>query len=301
MKNIHNSQFSNHIHTLGFLGAMAGLLGLLGWFLAGIGGVKLALMVSLIYFFFSPALPTRMIMRAYRAKPLHPRAAPILFNITRTLSMRAGLEVQPALYLLPGKGLNAFATGTRQDPAVCLSYGLIRALDTDELAGIIGHEITHIKQNDMRVMALAGTFGRMTGMVSLVGQILMVMYLPVLISGQSPFPFFPLLVMVFAPAVSLLMHLALSRTREYSADLGSARLTGNPRALASALGKIEMIHKRAWHRMFIPGRVAAPNTLMSTHPPTKERIRRLLSLTGQHALSRAGRPARFGHPLGWTS
>ncbi|WP_022665509.1 zinc metalloprotease HtpX [Desulfospira joergensenii] len=264
------------VHTGLMLVSMAGILGLLGWMIAGAAGFKTALILTVLGLVLTPNLPSYLIMRAARARPLHPQAGPALYRLTRTLAQRAGLKQMPALYVLPTAKLNAFAAGTPEDPAIGISQGLLRLLDPDEVAGILGHEIAHIRNNDMRVMAASALFGRLIYYLSLAGQFLMLVSLPMILLGRLHLPLGPFLFLVFAPGLSLFLHLALSRTREYNADLDSAALTGNPRALASALSRIEAYQKRVHPlRLFH----SPSGQIMNTHPPTGQRIRRLMSLS----------------------
>lgn len=258
---------------------MAGLLGMLGWMIAGATGIKAAMVFGIISFLLRPQLPSRLIMKTCRAKRLSPNALPNLYRITQILSKRAGLDRMPDLYYLPSRALNAFAVGTRDDAAIGITDGLFKILSANEMAGIIGHEITHIQNNDMQVMGLANFFNRLTGYGSLLGQILFVLFLPVMLISDMNVPVLPLLLLIFAPALSLILHLALSRTREFEADLGSSVLTGNPYLLASALNKLEQYQKRRWKNFFIPASINHQAGFLRTHPLTKERIRRLLSLS----------------------
>ncbi|HCY84512.1 MAG TPA: peptidase M48 [Desulfobacteraceae bacterium] len=275
-----NATYLTHkFQTLTLLTSMAGLLGFLGWLLAGPAGIKVAMIITMLAFVFTPKLPSRMVMGSLRARPLHPAAAPELYRIVETLSRRAGLEKMPTLYLTPSRKLNAFAVGSSEDSAVGITHGLVSALNTREMAGILSHEITHIKNRDMQVMALSAVFGRITNFLSVTGQILLLVSLPFALMGQVTYSLFPLMVLIFAPMMSMLLYLALSRTREFEADKGAADLLNDPHALASALSKVEQYNTRTWQRMFFPVAVKPDQTpLLQSHPPTKERIKRLLAM-----------------------
>ncbi|MCG8688204.1 MAG: zinc metalloprotease HtpX [Desulfobacterales bacterium] len=271
---------SNHFQTIALLISMAGLLGLIGWLVAGVSGVKIAVILTTLTVVFTPKMPPRLVMKSFRAKPLNPRTLGGLYKIAGQLAQNAGLEKIPALYYLPSPKLNAFAVGNKKDSAIALTHGLITALTTRELAGILAHEITHIKNNDTQVMALSSVFGRMTNYLSLAGQILLVFSLPLVIAGKTTLSLLALGVMVFAPVFSMLLYLALSRTREFEADKGSLILLNDPRALASALSKVEQYNTGAWRRFFAPIQVRPDQApLLLSHPPTKERVRRLLAMS----------------------
>ena len=276
---IDRHKLANHTHTVVLILCMAGLLGILGWFIAGAGGIKMAMIVTFLAYLFTPRMSSALIMRSLKARPLPVGAAPELYRILALLSRRAGLSRRPVLYYLPSKKLNAFAVGSPSDPAIGITHGLGASLTSREMAGILSHEITHIKNNDMQVMALSGVFGKITGYLSIVGQLMLIFSLPLVLAGQVHISLLPLALLVFAPTLSLMLHLALSRTREFEADLGSAVLLNDPHALASALSKVEQSQKGRWQRLFLP-MPYAPNQapLLQSHPPTKERIRRLLAM-----------------------
>lgn len=280
------------IHTGAMLVSMAAILGGLGWMAAGPAGLKTAVILTILSIVLTPHLPAHLIMRACRAQPLHPRYSPGLYALVRELASRAGLEFPPKLYVLHTQKLNAFATGTGKDPAICISKGILQILDRDEIAGILGHEIAHIRNNDVRVMGLAAVFGRLIHFLSLAGQALVFLSLPLILTGVIQVPLVPFLFLVLAPSFGLFLHLALSRTREYNADLESAELTGNPRALASALAKLESFQGQ---RMF----PHPAGSIMNTHPPTRERIRRLMSLAspGHHSNRHTPWSSGWFHPI----
>ncbi|WDP92466.1 MAG: M48 family metalloprotease [Desulfobacter sp.] len=272
------------LQTTTLLIANAGLLGVLGWFMAGPAGIKIAMIAVVLVFVFTPHVPAHIIMGHLRARPLTPEQAPRLYAMLNLLSQKAGLARMPALYYLPSPRLNAFAVDQGGDIAVAVTKGLVTALTPREMAGILAHEITHIKNNDFQVMALSSVFGRLTGYLSLAGQFLLVISLPLFLTGYARVSLLPLVLMVFAPMLSMLLYLALSRTREFEADLGSARLLDDPGALASALARVEQFNTMsAGYRLLpLPARPGEP-PLLRSHPPTQERIRRLQHLARQSA------------------
>jgi heat shock protein HtpX len=179
-------------HKLGHLfrtalimGAMGTLPVLTGWIIAGWTGAKFALALAAISFILSPRLSFHFHLTSKGARRLGPGQAPRLFEITRRLSERAGLARVPDLYILPGNVMNAFAVGEGNRAAVGLTHGLLRRLDTREIAGIIGHEITHIKNNDTGIMGLAGLVNRLTGYLSLLGQFLMILFVPTVLLDRT--------------------------------------------------------------------------------------------------------------------
>lgn len=282
IKQIKHQKFINLVQMISLFAAMTALLSTTGWVLAGLGGVKIALILACLSWLFSPSLPSKLVMRMYRARPIYPRLSPGLYQISDVLAKRAGLKRAPVLYLMPGQSFNAFAAGSQDDPAICISQGLIHTLDTREIAGILGHEITHIKNNDVQVMGYAGLFSRITYYISLVGQIGLIFYIPIAWVTGGDLSLLAVMIVAFAPVISFLLNQALSRTREYAADLGSAMLTGNPDYLTSALAKLEQYQKNLKRWLGMPLTLNPQASLLSTHPPTTERIRRLQSYKTGH-------------------
>jgi len=276
----------NALQSVLLVGVLAALCAYLAWLLAGLFGLWLALGFVFIVFTLMPSASPRLIMGAYRAEPIYPGNAPRLYEVLRVLAARAGLPRTPTLYYLPSRVMNAFTTGGSDNPVIALSDGLLRRLDLRELAGVIGHELSHVAHEDTRVMAFADLVSRVTGMLALVGQLLLLINLPLLLFADYHIDWLPILVLLGAPTVSSLVQLALSRNREYEADRGAAELTGDPEGLASALDKMERMQGGLLERILLPGSRVPDPSLLRTHPPSGERIRRLLELRGRPALHR---------------
>lgn len=268
----------NRLQSLLLLAVMAGFVMLLGQLLWGPEGMWMLLWVGMIGVLFSPSFSPWLIMRLYGASRLTPEQAPALWRLVATLGERAGLANQPELYYLPSQMLNAFAVGSKTNAAIGVTDGLLRQLDQRELAGVLAHEIGHIRSNDLRVMGLADLFSRATSLLSLMGQFLLLLNLPLILFTQVSISWFAIALLIFAPHLSALAQLALSRTREFDADLNAARLTGDPEGLARALAKIERVQSGWLERIFLPGRRVPEPSLLRTHPHTEERIARLLAL-----------------------
>ncbi|HXF65376.1 MAG TPA: zinc metalloprotease HtpX [Burkholderiales bacterium] len=266
----------NSVHTALALGAMAALAGYIGWSLFGAQGLLWTAALALVATALSPRVSPRWVLRLSGARELAPWQAPALHAVVRELAARAELPRAPRLYYVPSRALNAFATGSREDSAVALTDGLLRSLTLRELAAVLAHEVAHVAADDLKVMNLADVVGRVTALLSLAGQALLVAMLPAAaLRGYEP-PLDLIAVLILAPTVTLLLQLALSRTREYQADLAGAELVGDPAALASALDKLERLQGGWMERMFMAGG-RVPKWLR-THPPMAERIRRLAAL-----------------------
>jgi len=272
----------NRLQSLLLLGFMAAFLVLLGRLLWGPQAVWQLLIAGAIVVLLTPVASPWLVLRLYRARPLAPDEAPLLFRALDELARRAELERVPALYYVPSGMTNAFTVGTRRNAAIAVTDGLLTRLAPREIVAVLAHEVSHIRSNDTWLMGLADAMSRLTHVLSLFGQVLLLINLPLLVMGQVQLNWLAIALLVFAPHLSLLAQAGLSHTREYDADFNGALLTGDPEALAGALAKIER-HQRSLMRLLLPGfRLPEPSWLR-THPPTEERIRRLLTLRDELA------------------
>ncbi|MGI9384797.1 MAG: zinc metalloprotease HtpX [Methyloligellaceae bacterium] len=268
----------NVIHSVVLIGGLGLLMGLCAWILWGWIGHLYALIAAAITILFGPRVAPEMVMRMYRARPVDRTRGGTLFQLVEELARRAELPAMPKLYVVPSAALNAFAVGRPDDASIAITQGLLRRLSLREVAGVLAHEMSHIRNNDLWIMGLADTFSRITQMMSWVGIFLLILNLPAALKGQVVVPWLAVLLLYFAPTIGSLLQLALSRAREYDADLEGAQLTGDPTGLASALDKLERYQGRFWEDMLMPGRRIPQPSLLRSHPPTEERVRRLLDL-----------------------
>lgn len=277
----HQHAWNNRLQSLLLLLFMAGFLAFLGHLLWGSAGLVMLVVVGLLMLALTPSLSPGFLLRMYGARPITPSAIPGLWQAHVQLSARAGLPNIPPLYYIPSRALIAFAVGRRGQAAIALSDGLLRSLNGRELAGVLGHELSHIRSNDVWVMSVADLFSRMTSLFSLMGQLLLLFSLPLWLFGSMEINWLALLMLILAPGLALLTQMALSRTREFDADLNSAALTGDPEGLASALRRIEQVQGQ-WlegYRVLRPRQMQP--SLLRSHPVTAERISRLLALKPQ--------------------
>ena len=281
----------NQLKTAALLGLLSGLLVLGGYYLVGDEqGLYLGLAVAAFTSFSSWYYSDQAALASYRAQPLAREEAPDLYDLVASLSDRASIPM-PKLFVVPTKSPNAFATGRDPEHAtIAVTQGILETLSREELAGVLAHELTHIRNRDTLTQAVAGTIA---GALTFLGRILTfgALYGPVTRDdrrGTNPMGL--LFLIVLAPISATLIQLAISRTREFSADLGSAEITGNPLALAHALEKLEaMGHQIPMHGnpTMSPLLIVNPlstkglQSLFRTHPSTEERIRRLLELAQQ--------------------
>jgi len=275
------------IKTTILLGALTGLLILIGGLFGGRGGAEFAFVIALAMNFFSYWFSDKMVLKAYGAQELDAAAAPELYSIVQELAQEAHIQV-PRMYLIDTDTPNAFATGRNpHHAAVAVTRGILRICSRDELKGVLGHELSHVINRDILTSSIAAT---------LAGAI---MILASMAKWGAIFGGFgggsdddrrggivELLLMAFlAPLAATMIQLAVSRTREYQADASGARLTHHPLYLASALRKLEAANERmpmdagpATAHLFIVNPLSAQglmSKLFSTHPPLEERIRRL--------------------------
>ena len=266
----------NRMQSLLLLGFLGSYLALLGWILWGVDGVVMLLVMAFVFVIVNPTISPRLIMYLYGAQPITPTHAPDHYAVVHELAKRSGLTFIPALYYVPSPMVNAITVGKNEESVIAVTDGLLRVLEPREQIGVLAHVMSHIRGNDMWVMGLADTLSRMTGVLSLFGQVLLLINLPMMMMGKVTISWLAILILIMAPTLSALAQLGLSRTREYDADLNAAVLTGDPEGLARALVKIERIQGNWLERLFLPGRRLPEPSLLRTHPPTDERVRRLM-------------------------
>lgn len=291
-------RFNNLVQATLLLSGMGGVMVLLGWMLAGPVGVWYGLLLGVAMLFMPRASP-QLILSMYQARKLSPEEAPGLYSVMEQLVQRTGLPTVPRMYYIPSSLQNAFTLGTRRRPLVAVTDGLLRGLPPNEVVAVLAHEMSHIRHNDMWIMSLADGVTRIIGTMAFVGQVLLLVNLPLVLIQGHGIPWVPILVLLAAPTVSALLQLSLSRNRELDADLEAARITGDPLALASALEKLEVAQQRIWERLFLPGRRMPDPSLLRSHPRTEQRVARLRELAAETRMG-IKTPARWmGAEMDW--
>ncbi len=261
--------------TLALLASLFLLLTAVAWFLAGAFGVVLTSLLALVTLFFAPRVPLAVTMRAAGALPLTPDQAPVLFATVRELAAKAGLARVPHLFLIPRPERNAFAAGRDPEFALAVTEGLLRSLDRRRLRAVIAHEISHIAHRDTETMATALVLNRLTAVTAGFGQFLFVLSLPLWLFADMVVPLPLIAALVLIPMLGDVLVSALSRTREFDADLGAARLSGDPLALAEALRLLAQDARPFWLRLLFPYQRRRRSSWLDTHPMVEERIARL--------------------------
>ncbi len=277
----------NTVKTVFLLGLLSGLLLMIGELLGGQSGLLMAFGLAVLMNFGSYWFSDKVVLKMYRAAAVGPEHP--LHQLTKRLSERAGLPM-PRVFVIPDKSPNAFATGRNpRNAAVAATEGILQVLDERELEGVIAHELAHVKHRDILISSIAATVAATVMMIARWAQFAAIFggfggrddrggSNPVALIGM----------MIFAPLSAMLIQAAISRSREFAADRGAAEIVGSPHGLADALKKIEATARRipmdanpATAHMFImkPFSGRGMMALFSTHPPTKQRIERLLGST----------------------
>jgi heat shock protein HtpX len=274
---------AGYTRTAILLAGMTALFMGVGYLIGGGGGMMIALLVALAMNAFSYWNSDKLVLRMYGAREVDARSAPELHGMVRQLAENAGLPM-PKVYIIDNPQPNAFATGRNpQNAAVAATTGILRTLSREELAGVMAHELAHIKHHDTLIMTVTATIA---------GAISMLANFALFFGGgnnrNNPLGLIGMILLLFlAPMAAMIVQMAISRSREYEADRMGAEICGQPMWLASALGKIaaavqripneQAEHNPATAHMFIinPLHGERMDNLFSTHPATENRIARL--------------------------
>ena len=277
----------NWVKTAMLMAAIMALFGIVGGMLGGQQGLLLALLFGGAMNVFSYWFSDKMVLKMYNAREVDETSAPQFYGMVRELAQRAGLPM-PRVYLIDEDQPNAFATGRNPEhAAVAATSGILQLLSASELRGVMAHELAHVAHRDILISTVSAT---MAGAISALANFAM-FFGGRGGDGRPANPIATIAVALLAPLAASLIQMAISRAREYEADRGGAEISGDPHALADALGKIQMY---AEGRIPLAPAEAHPETaqmmilnplsgggirgLFSTHPPTEERIARLRAM-----------------------
>jgi len=277
----------NNIKTMVLLVALTLILVWAGAAMGGKQGMTIAFIFALGMNLFAYWFSDKIVLKMYGAREVAESEAPELYSIVRRLAHKAEIPM-PKVYIINGEQPNAFATGRNpQHAAVAVTKGIMSILSQDELAGVIGHELAHVKHRDILISTVAATIA---GAISYLAQ----MAQWAMIFGgrgdddEGGSPIAALVMMIVGPIAAMIIQLAISRSREYAADEGGARIAGNPRYLANALRKLSWASQKipmdanpSTSHLFIVNPLSGGGILklFSTHPPIEERISRLESMS----------------------
>jgi heat shock protein HtpX len=277
----------NWLKTAILMAGIVALFGAIGAVIGGKSGMLVALAIGGALNFLAYWFSDRMVLSMYRAREVDATSAPQLHGMVKELAARAGLPM-PRVYLIDEAQPNAFATGRNPEhAAVAATTGILRLLTPRELRGVMAHELAHVRHRDILISTLSAT---VAGAISTLANFGMLFGGRNDEEGGGGNPILAILVLVLAPIAAMLIQFAISRTREFGADRGGAEVSGDPRALADALAKIDAYargiplataeaHPATAQMMIInPLSGGGIKGLFSTHPSTEERIARLLAL-----------------------
>jgi len=269
---------SNRAQIVALLAAMGALLAYCGWIIAGWDGIAWSVIGGAIGLVLVRRVPVDMFLKAMRARPLLPGEAPGAEAFVAALCRRAGLSPIPLLYHIDEVLPLAFSLGAGEAAVIVVADSLLAGLTRRELCAILAHEIVHLRNGDILLQQVGLVLGWLTRVLSQLGFFLVFVGLAMHVFSLGESPLFSLLVLATAPIGVGLLRLALSRAREAEADLEAAELTGDPAALASALVKLRRWQERLLRQWFPTAHPLHLPTLFDDHPPTEERIRRLMGV-----------------------
>ena len=286
----------NYMRTAMLLAGLTALFMGVGFLVGGQSGAMLALVVAAGMNFFAYWNSDRMVLSMHGAQEIDERAAPDLFHMVRDLSSRAGLPM-PRVYLMDNPQPNAFATGRNpENAAVAITTGLVQRLNSEEVAGVLAHELAHIENHDTLIMTITATIAGAISMIAQFG-----LFFGGNRDNNNGLGIVGTLAMVIlAPIAAMIVQMAISRTREYAADNLGGRISGQPTALASALAKIssaahaipneEAERNPATAHLFIINPLSGQrmDNLFATHPATENRIAALNELARELGQSGLG-------------
>ena len=278
----------NTMKTALLLGALTGLLMLIGGYFGGQRGVIIAFIFAMVMNFGSYWFSDKLILRMYSAQEVSETQARELYALVKDLALKASLPM-PRVYIIPSDTPNAFATGRNEKHAVvAVTEGILRILNREELEGVIAHELTHIRNRDMLIGSIAATLAGAIVMLAHMAQWAAIFGGVSRDDDEGGGGIIGLILMaILAPIAATIIQMAISRSREFLADEGGARVSGKPYGLASALEKLArasqalpMDAKPATAHMFIVNPLTGRSlmNLFSTHPPIEERVARLRSM-----------------------
>lgn len=282
----------NRVKSVMLLTLLSLILMAIGGVVGGQNGTMTMFLISLAINFYTYWNSDKMALRAYNAQPLDESQVPELYELVRELCRKAELPM-PRLYVIPTDVPNAFATG--RDPehaAVAVTEGILSMLNRDELAGVISHELSHVKHRDTLIMTLSASIATAISYIANIAQWAAIFGTARDEDGNRSNPIALIVTIVIAPLAASLIQFALSRSREYMADASGARICGKPLALASALLKLDdYAHHRvipdakpATSGLFIINPLAGVGgvaNLFSTHPSTEERVKKLREIAAE--------------------
>jgi heat shock protein HtpX len=281
--------FGNWLKTAVLMAAITALFGFIGAMIGGANGMLFALLLGGGMNLFAYWFSDKMVLSMYNAQEVDEASSPYLYNMVKELAAAASLPM-PRVYIIDEAQPNAFATGRNPDhAAVAATRGILQMLTARELRGVMAHELSHVKHRDILISTISAT---MAGAISMLAHFAMFFTGGRDSAGRPASPLAGILVALFAPLAAMLIQMAISRAREFEADRGGGEVSGDPRALADALAKIDAYvkgitmapaeaHPETAQMMIMnPLSGGGIANLFATHPATAERIARLRAMAG---------------------
>ena len=282
MKKTDIINYSRRIHHIIFsfllISLMMLLAVLLAWLLFGNYGIIFLLIIGIALIILHPAISYKLHLRLRGARKISYFNAPAMYTLFINLVRQAELSTLPSLYYIPEKTLNAFSIGNKKNTSIIITSALINYLTLPELEGVIAHEISHIKNNDMWHLGLAHTVYLITSWLSWLGIIFLIFHIPFLFTGGGNSLWLPATIIFTGPLLNKFLLSTLSRTREYEADIGSVQLTNDKYSFISALKKLGLQPVRLFGIFYIPTSGEYNLSIFRTHPGIRQRIHRLKKL-----------------------
>ena len=258
---------------------MAALFGITGWALVGPTGLAILVGGSFLLFVFVSRRELQIDTSA--AREIGPGDHTSARAILDELSQKAGVEPAPELYLIDAAEMNAATMGKESRPIMAVTSSVLTELSDRELRAILAHEVTHLTQHDLPFFRLVMMLQLLTMSVARVGWLMLILFWPLALMGGARIPLSVVGLLLAAPVASIMLQAALSRSREYAADLGAVELTGDPEGLAMALRKIDRRQQQLWRQVLpVPRQKRDRSSVLRTHPGQEERIERLEKLAG---------------------
>ncbi|MBU2512810.1 M48 family metalloprotease [bacterium] len=263
-------KIKNHFQFSLMLISMVSILGYIGYAIAGTLGVLSTMIAIGISIFVRSGFKIEQILAKKNVRLIRPFEGTTLYDLLERLIRKAGLEKKPYLFLDYSPEINAYTIEDNEKSAIIVSKGLLENLNQRELNGVLAHEVAHLKNRDVRIMLFTDQIRNLTAYMAFFGQILLLFSIPFLVVNQMVIPWIAILLLILSPTVNLLFHVALSRNREFRADLDAIALSGDAMGLAMALKKIN-IQMSLWKKLYASYLKNVPE-IMRTHPNTRARI-----------------------------
>lgn len=287
------------VKTIVLLTGMTVLLVMLGGYFGGAGGMMIALLFAGGMNFYAYFFSDKVVLAHYHAKPVSAEEAPRLYRIVQTLAEKADIPM-PAVYIIHEQTPNAFATGRNPEhAAVAITEGLLRLLNDEEVEAVMAHELSHVRHRDILIATVAATIA---GAIAMIAN--MMQWGAIFGSNRDRNPLVMIVLAIILPLAAGVIQMTISRSREYKADEGSARLTGHPEWLQSALRKLENYNRNGFvagatpenAHMFIispfSGKKMQFGNMFRTHPTTQQRLERLEALKSEAGITASGKPGK---------